>query len=156
MLCHQRALGLPDLSQPARPQRVALTALKTSIACGQHQRLRVEFERRASTRQGYLPYCFVVRPSATRRLCSPGLSSRVLQPRFRANPKGPPYYATLGVIYAWHKSSIPTASAPLRHERGGTALVVEDRYWRVWHILKRITSLLGAGVLSGQDGALGS
>ena len=49
---HQTSLGLHSA---ARPQRVALTALKTSIARGQHQRRREEFEDRglATIRDGY-------------------------------------------------------------------------------------------------------
>ena len=49
---HQTSLGLHSA---ARPQRVALTALKTSIARGQHQRSRAEFEDRglATIRDGY-------------------------------------------------------------------------------------------------------
>jgi hypothetical protein len=40
---HQTSLGLHNA---ARPQRVAMTALKTSIARGQHQRRRDEFTDR--------------------------------------------------------------------------------------------------------------
>jgi hypothetical protein len=49
---HQTSLGLHSAD---RPQRVALTALKTSIARGQHQRRRAEFEDRglATIRDGY-------------------------------------------------------------------------------------------------------
>ena len=49
---HQTSLGLHTAD---RPQRVALTALKTSIARGQHQRRRAEFEDRglATIRDGY-------------------------------------------------------------------------------------------------------
>ena len=49
---HQTSLGLHSA---ARPQRVALTALKTSIARGQHQRRQDEFEDRglATIRDGY-------------------------------------------------------------------------------------------------------
>ena len=41
---HQTSLGLYSAD---RPQRVALTALKTSIARGQHQRRQAEFEDRS-------------------------------------------------------------------------------------------------------------
>jgi hypothetical protein len=50
---HQTSLGLHSAD---RPQRVALKALQTSIACGQHQRRRDEFEDRglATIWDGYI------------------------------------------------------------------------------------------------------
>lgn len=76
---HQTSLGLHSAD---RPQRVALTALKTSIARGQHQRRRDEFEDRglATIRDGYTATQI---PDLTRAAWSQSLGRSCAEQLFR-------------------------------------------------------------------------
>ena len=76
---HQTSLGLHSAD---RPQRVALTALKTSIARGQHQRRRAEFEDRglATIKDGYTATQI---PDLTRAAWSQSLGRSCTEQLFR-------------------------------------------------------------------------
>lgn len=76
---HQTSLGLHTAD---RPQRVALTALKTSIARGQHQRRRAEFEDRglATIRDGYTAAQI---PDLTRKVWGQSLGANCVEQLFR-------------------------------------------------------------------------
>jgi hypothetical protein len=76
---HQTSLGLHSA---ARPQRVALTALKTSIARGQHQRRRAEFEDRglATIRDGYTAAQI---PDLTQKAWGQSLGGNCTEQQFR-------------------------------------------------------------------------
>ena len=76
---HQTSLGLH--SAP-RPQRVALTALKTSIARGEHQRRRAEFEDRglATIRDGYTADQI---PDVSRAVWGQSLGGNLVEQQFR-------------------------------------------------------------------------
>jgi hypothetical protein len=76
---HQTSLSLHSA---ARPQRVALTALKTSITRGQHQRRRAEFEDRglATIRDGYTALQI---PDLTRQVWGQSLGANYTEQLFR-------------------------------------------------------------------------
>jgi hypothetical protein len=76
---HQTSMGLHSAT---RPQRVALTALKTSIARGQHQRRRAEFEDRglATIRDGYTATQI---PDLTRKAWGQSLGGNCIEQLFR-------------------------------------------------------------------------
>jgi len=76
---HQTSLGLHSAD---RPQRVAMTALKTSIARGQHQRRRAEFEDRglATIRDGYTALQI---PDLTRKVWGQSLGGNCTEQLFR-------------------------------------------------------------------------
>jgi hypothetical protein len=76
---HQTSLGL---HHAARPQRVAMTALKTLIAQGQHQRRRDEFTDRglATIRDGYVASQI---PDLTRKVWGQCLGQNQVEQQFR-------------------------------------------------------------------------
>ena len=76
---HQTSLGLHSA---ARPQQVALKALKTSIARGQHQKRRGEFVDRglATIRNGYTAAQI---PHLTRKVWGRNLGSNYAEQQFR-------------------------------------------------------------------------
>jgi hypothetical protein len=76
---HQTSLGLHSAQ---RPQRVALTALKTSIARGQHRRRRDEFEDRglATIKDSYTATQI---PDLTRAVWSQSLGLSCTKQQFR-------------------------------------------------------------------------
>ncbi|KAF7125749.1 hypothetical protein CNMCM5793_002042 [Aspergillus hiratsukae] len=76
---HQTSSGLHNA---ARPQRVAMTALKTSIARGQHQRRRDEFTDRglATIRDGYVASQI---PDLTRKIWGQCLGQNQVEQQFR-------------------------------------------------------------------------
>jgi hypothetical protein len=76
---HQVSRGLHSAS---RPQRVAMTALKTSIARGQHQRRRDEFTDRglATIRDGYTASQI---PDLTRQVWQQSLGEGCVSQQFR-------------------------------------------------------------------------
>ena len=86
---HQTSLGLHSAD---RPQRVALTALKTSIARGQHQRRRAEFEDRglATIRDGYTA---VQIPDLTRNVWGQSLGGTAL-----SSYSGPSSASSLAIL----------------------------------------------------------
>jgi hypothetical protein len=83
--CHQRALGtpgIPGVHSASRPQKVAMTALKTSIARGEHQRRRDEFTDRglATIRDGYTASQI---PDLTRKVWQQSLGEGCVSQQFR-------------------------------------------------------------------------